>query len=100
MQLFTKPTSPLWLGLACFLCQFTVQAQHSPDVKRIVTAGGSVTEIVYALNAQESLVAVDTSSLYPAAALKLPKIGYYRQLNTEGILSMAPTHVIAAAQTL
>jgi iron complex transport system substrate-binding protein len=64
---------------------------------RIITAGGSITEIVYALGAQDQLVAVDTSSLYPSDAIALPKVGYYRQLNTEGVLSMNPTHVIAVS---
>ncbi len=79
------------------LLGFTVEANDTASDARIVTAGGSITEIVYALGAEEQLVAVDTSSLYPVRAMSLPKVGYYRQLNTEGVLSMNPSHVIAAS---
>lgn len=67
---------------------------HASD--RIVSVGGSVTEILYALGAQQQIVAADTSSLYPAQVSQLPKVGYYRQLSVEGILAMQPTHLFAA----
>lgn len=57
---------------------------------RIVSAGGSVTEVLFALGLGEQVVAVDTSSLYPEQVLALPKIGYYRQLSPEGVLSQRP----------
>jgi len=58
---------------------------------RIVSAGGTVTEILYALGLGPQVVGVDTSSLYPAEALKnSPAIGYVRQLSAEGVLSLAP----------
>jgi len=59
--------------------------------ERIVSGGGAITETIYALGAQDELVADDISSVYPEAALKLPKIGYARQLSAEGILSMLPS---------
>lgn len=68
---------------------------HSFGAKRIVSIDGSITEIIYALGAQQSLVGVDTTSLYPQAATKLPQVGYMRQLSIEGILSLKPTTVIA-----
>lgn len=52
-------------------------------VERFVTLGGDVTEIVYALHAEESLVARDSTSSWPPAAQKLPDVGYLRQLNAE-----------------
>lgn len=63
---------------------------------RIVSAAGAITETIYALGAQDALVAVDVSSVYPEEANALPKIGYARQLSAEGILSMNPTVVFAA----
>ncbi|HDR2754639.1 TPA: hemin ABC transporter substrate-binding protein [Enterobacter asburiae] len=66
--------------------------------ERVVTLGGDVTEIVYALGAQSSLVARDSTSQWPQAANDLPDVGYLRQLNAEGILSMRPTLVLASAQ--
>ena len=66
--------------------------------ERIITLGGDVTEIVYALDAQSQLVARDSTSTWPAASQSLPDVGYLRQLNAEGILSMRPTLVLASAQ--
>jgi iron complex transport system substrate-binding protein len=65
------------------------------DTSRIVAVGGSVTEIVYALGLGERLVGCDTSGTYPAAAAKLPKVGYQRALSAEGVLSLQPTLVLA-----
>ncbi|MCX4181447.1 heme/hemin ABC transporter substrate-binding protein [Enterobacter sp. HSTU-ASh6] len=66
--------------------------------EKIVTLGGDVTEIVYALGAASSLVARDSTSQWPQAANALPDVGYLRQLNAEGILSLRPTLVLASAQ--
>lgn len=65
---------------------------------KIVTLGGDVTEIVYALGAQHELVARDTTSTWPAGAQKLPDVGYLRQLSAEGVLSVHPDLVLASAQ--
>ena len=63
--------------------------------RRIVSIGGALTEIMYALQADGDLVGVDTTSLYPAIAQKLPSVGYARSLSIEGVLALAPTQVIA-----
>ncbi len=60
----------------------------SAAAERIVSLGGDVTEVVYALDAQRQLVAKDSTSTWPAAAQSLPDVGYIRQLNAEGILSL------------
>ena len=65
----------------------------SPD--RIVSVGGAVTEIVFALGAQQRLVAVDSTSLYPAEAAALPDVGYMRQLSAEPILGLDPALILA-----
>ena len=66
--------------------------------RRIVSVGGALTEIVYALGAQGELVGVDTTSLYPAVAQQLPQVGYARTLSAEGVLSLAPTQLIATEE--
>lgn len=66
-----------------------------PDSSKIVAIGGSITEIVFALGEQDRLVARDSTSVYPAAALKLPDIGYMRQLSPEGVLSVDPSGILA-----
>jgi len=70
--------------------QVTVSANQ-----RIVAVGGAVTEIVYALGLEDRLLAVDTTSLYPAAATELPNVGYMRQLSAEPILALGPDLVLA-----
>jgi len=61
----------------------------------IVSIGGSVTEIIYALGAESRLVARDTTSSYPPEAAKLPGVGYMRALSPEGVLATDPTLIIA-----
>lgn len=74
-------------------------APPAPDASRIVTLGGSVTEIVYALGAGDDVVGVDASSLYPADAQDKPSVGYFRQVPAEGVLSMNPSLTLALEGT-
>lgn len=64
--------------------------------EKLVSIGGDVTEIVYALGAGNEMVARDSTSLRPKEVLALPDVGYMRQLNTEGILSMHPSLVLSS----
>ena len=64
-----------------------------PRGKRIVSVSKQLTEMIYALGAENRLVGVDLSSTFPAAAKKLPTVGYHRLLNAEGIISLKPTVV-------
>ena len=77
-------------------------SEHNPQrflgaasPRRIVSVGGALTEIMFALHADADLVGVDTTSVYPASARQLPSVGYARSLSAEGVLALAPTHVIA-----
>jgi iron complex transport system substrate-binding protein len=66
------------------------------DASRIVSVGGAVTEILYALGLKDRVVAVDTTSLFPAEALKQkPNVGYMRALSAEGVLGLNPSLVLA-----
>lgn len=62
--------------------------------ERIISIGGDVTEIVFALGVGDAVVARDSTSLHPAAVQQLPDVGYMRQLNAEGILALKPTLVL------
>ncbi|MCZ2104355.1 MAG: ABC transporter substrate-binding protein [Comamonadaceae bacterium] len=66
--------------------------------RRVVSLGGVVTEIVHALGADDRLVGVDQSSLYPPAARELPQVGYFRGFAVEGVLSLRPDLVLASDQ--
>lgn len=82
------------LLLALFLTQFAAHAETSS--RRVVAAGGVITEIAYALGRENWLVGIDSTSLHPVDALKnKPNIGYVRALSAEGLLSLKPDHMIA-----
>jgi len=84
-----------------FAGAFIAAAFASPahaEEPRIVSVGGSTTEIVYALDAESDLVGVDSTSLYPKAAREFPDVGYVRQLSAEGLLSLRPTLILAGAE--
>ena len=67
------------------------------DPSRIVSVGGAVTEILYALGLESRIIAVDSTSLYPPRALaEKPSVGYMRQLSPEGVLGLGPSLVLAA----
>jgi iron complex transport system substrate-binding protein len=66
------------------------------NTSRIVSIGGAITEILYALGVQDKIVGVDTTSLYPPQALKdKPNVGYMRQLSAEGVLGLNPQLILA-----
>lgn len=72
---------------------------HPPGrAPRLVTIGGAITEVAYALGAGSQLVGTDTTSLFPEAALRTAKVGYMRQLSAEGLLSLKPDAVIASSE--
>jgi iron complex transport system substrate-binding protein len=56
--------------------------------RRVISLDGSLTEIIYALERESMLVAVDATAQYPEAARALPNVGYHRQLSAEGVLAM------------
>jgi iron complex transport system substrate-binding protein len=65
------------------------------DASRIVAIGGAVTEILYALGLEPRIVAVDQTASYPPEAKSKPNVGYMRALSAEGVLSLAPTLILA-----
>jgi iron complex transport system substrate-binding protein len=71
----------------------TVSVPRHP--MRIVALAPSITEIVFALGAQDRLVGVTRFSDYPNAAQALPKVGSYVQLDLEKIVSLEPDLCIA-----
>ncbi len=61
--------------------------------ERIVCVSKQINEILYALDAQETLVGVDISSTYPPEIKQLTTVGYHRALGSEGIISLRPSAV-------
>lgn len=62
---------------------------------RVITLGGSVTEIAVALGAESRIIARDTTSNYPASVEALPDVGYIRALSPENVLALDPTLIVA-----
>jgi iron complex transport system substrate-binding protein len=91
----------LALASAALAAPITVHDARDRDVTiadpaRIVSIGGAITEILYALGFEDRLAGVDATSLYPAAALRdKPNVGYMRQLSPEGVLGLNPSLVLA-----
>ncbi len=82
--------------LAVFAVSGPAQAAGESNASRIVSIGGSVTEIIYMLGASDRIVAVDTTSVFPAEALETKaSVGYMRQISPEGVLSTGPDLVVA-----
>src|SRR5262245_36849013 len=71
-------------------------AVMAPDASRIVSIGGAITEILYALGLESRIVAVDSTSHFPPQALRdKPNVGYMRALSAEGVLSLNPSLILA-----
>ncbi|MFN4155151.1 MAG: hemin ABC transporter substrate-binding protein [Paracoccaceae bacterium] len=71
----------------------TARAEDGPH--RVVAAGGSAAEIVYALGQGDRLIARDTTSSFPEAVLALPDVGYVRRLSAENLIAMGPDLILA-----
>jgi len=82
-------------SMAWFTKQVWAERAHStPSRQRLICIGSAITEIVYALNASDLIVGVDTTSIYPDSARSLPSVGYPRTLSAEGVLSLSPTQIL------
>ena len=94
----------LWFVSTLVIVLFPVIAianpvDEFPENAKIISIGGTLTEIVYALGAGDRLIARDTTSTYPAEAQKLPDVGYMRNLSPEGILSLRPKAILLDQQS-
>ncbi len=81
----------IYIVLLSMLASFTTQAKE-----RIISAGSAVTELIYALEAQQQLVAADVTSKFFIKDSDIPQVGYHRQLSAEGLLALNPTHLIGS----
>lgn len=103
MAILRVRASAIQLSLAAALVAFCAmplqaeQATKAVDTSRILSIGGDVTEILYALKADGKIIAVDSTSQFPAEALKdKPNVGYLRALSAEGVLATNPTLILAS----
>lgn len=87
------------ITLTSLLNLFITPLHAAQRADNIVVSGGSITEIIYALGEQKRIVGVDSTSVFPDAATSKPQIGYVRQINVEGILSLNPDLLLGEADT-
>jgi len=80
------------LAQGAALCALPAFAQ---ETERLLSIGGSVTEIVHALGEGHRLIARDTTSTWPPEVTALPDVGYARALSPEGVLSVSPDLILA-----
>lgn len=85
----------MFLGLSFALLSTTLSWPLQAAQERIISAGSAVTELILALHAEQSLIAVDVTSQLPEGQ-QLPKIGYHRRLSAEGLLALSPTKLIGS----
>jgi iron complex transport system substrate-binding protein len=62
--------------------------------QRIVSLGGSFTEVLFSIGAQDQIVGVDKYSDYPPAALEKTNVGSGYTLNQEAVMVLDPDCVI------
>jgi iron complex transport system substrate-binding protein len=93
------------LGASAYAAAVPALAQAQAAAKaparaaqRLVVLGGALTEVVYQLGAQAQLVGTDTTSLFPEAAQRTPKVGYMRQLSAEGLLALRPDALLGTEE--
>lgn len=98
MKLHRLRPAALLRGLLAAGALLALAPSFAQGPQRIVSLGGPITEIVYALGAGDRLVGADASSVYPAATAKLPKVGYYRGFAIEGVVGLRPQLVLASDQ--
>jgi iron complex transport system substrate-binding protein len=75
---------------ACTMAMHAHAVDSEPG-DRVVCVSKQINEFIYAIGAQNHLVARDLTSIYPPEILKLPSVGYHRALSAEGIISMQPS---------
>lgn len=85
----------LFLLSAMFIACTGNKTKEPKDQVKIITAGGTITEIVHALGFGEDIIATDITSTYPREMQELPSIGYRNQIKAEGILALGPDLVLA-----
>ncbi|MCF9122703.1 hemin ABC transporter substrate-binding protein [Vibrio parahaemolyticus] len=90
-----SPVRTALTAAALSLASTNLFANNAPTSERVVSAGSAVTELLLALDAKDSLVAVDVTSTLPQG-MELPDVGYHRRLSAEGLLALSPTKLIGS----
>ena len=82
------------IGLTGLRSEMALAGQAGASANRIVSVGGTLTEIAFALGAGDRIVGADTTSSWPPEVEQVEKVGYMRRLSAEGVLSLSPDLVM------
>jgi len=88
-----------WIGLGCILLRPRPAGAVSGDQPsrvpaRIVAMAPDITEILFSLGLDESVVGVTRDSDYPPAATQKPTVGTFWQPNIEAVIALKPDLVV------
>jgi len=84
----------LILCLIVFSIGYAQAGQDALKARRIVSMAPSITEIIFALEKEDSLVGVTDFCSYPPETSSLPKVGGYLNPNLEKLVILRPDLVI------
>lgn len=85
---------PLLIGVLAACSSPSTDKGEESATRKIITAGGTITEVVDALGYSNQIIATDITSTFPASMQDLPSIGYRNQIKAEGILALGPDLVL------
>lgn len=89
-----------WIGLGCVWlrprhAEAAFEGQPSRTPTRIVSMAPNLTEILFSLGIDESVVGVTQDSDYPPAAARKSTVGTFWQPNIEAVIALKPDLVVA-----
>ncbi|WP_426292289.1 heme/hemin ABC transporter substrate-binding protein [Dyadobacter endophyticus] len=84
----------------CLILTLFTAGTGNAKALRIVSANGTLSEILVGLGLEKQIVGVDVTSTYPASLEKLPKIGHNRSIAAEGILALNPDVIVYTDQSM
>ena len=88
---------PVKLGAATFVDSLGRKVVLGSAPKRIVALAPSITEMIYFLGLDDTLVGVTRFSYFPEEAREKPRVGTYTDINVEKVVALDPDLVIATA---
>lgn len=84
-----------WLARLFMASAVLLSSSSSLAYERVISLAPNITELIYAIEAQDSLVATVNSSNYPLAALDLPRVGDGVTVAAETLLAFNPDAIFA-----
>ncbi|MGB0522604.1 MAG: heme/hemin ABC transporter substrate-binding protein [Flammeovirgaceae bacterium] len=96
-----KHQAIIYLFMGAVLCLTSCNKETQEPIanevkqpKRLITAGGAITEVVNKLGFGDQIIATDKTSTYPTHMQELPSIGYRNNITAEGLISLNPDAII------